>query len=186
LTASWPWDEGNLLFVDALAMQLAVTLTRRRSPARARGACARRLARAGAGRRALSRADRTRGGGSESRALAFIADASSILAGTLDAEGSLLDVARLAVSRVADGFAVDLVDGEAVRRIAYAGDAPEEELTHLLDRVVPSVLQSGDCVIANRASTASVPRTSGQGSAGTPSRGSSASPFDRTPACSAR
>jgi PAS domain S-box-containing protein len=56
------------------------------------------------------------------RRFAFLAEASNVLASTLDSDTSLGDVARLAVPMLGDGCAIDLLqDGGQVRRVAAAG-----------------------------------------------------------------
>ncbi len=71
----------------------------------------------------------------------FLADCSRELAGTLDREGTLQTVARLAVPVVADWCVVDLVeDGGRVRRVAAAGaDPASAELAHVLGGVPPEL-----------------------------------------------
>jgi PAS domain S-box-containing protein len=52
------------------------------------------------------------------------ADAAEVLSATLDHDGILRAIVQLAVPGLADACAVDLVDGEGLRRAAAAGDLP--------------------------------------------------------------
>ena len=62
------------------------------------------------------------------RRLAFLAEASAVLAASLDFEQTLARVARLAVPAIADWCAIDMVeDGERLRRIAAAHADPAKE-----------------------------------------------------------
>jgi serine phosphatase RsbU (regulator of sigma subunit)/PAS domain-containing protein len=61
-------------------------------------------------------------------ALGFLAQASGVLAGSLDYERTLLDVARLAVPDVADWCAVDIVEADgSLRQITSTHPDPEQE-----------------------------------------------------------
>src|SRR4051794_35761466 len=61
-------------------------------------------------------------------ALGFLAQASEVLAGSLDYEQTLADVARLAVPDVADWCAVDVVqDDGSLRQITSTHTDPEQE-----------------------------------------------------------
>lgn len=83
--------------------------------------------------RALAEADQAR------RRLALVAEASRILASSLDYERTLTDVARLLVPEAADWVLVDVIDDDgAVRSIATAhADPQREELTRELRRRYP-------------------------------------------------
>lgn len=60
--------------------------------------------------------------------LRFIADASSILASSLDEDLTLQAVARLAVPRLADLCVVDIVDSEGrIRRVAHSATDPRKD-----------------------------------------------------------
>ena len=50
----------------------------------------------------------------------FLAEASRVLAGSLDLQETLRAVARLAVPQIADWCAVDLADGDGIERVAVA------------------------------------------------------------------
>jgi K+-sensing histidine kinase KdpD len=73
------------------------------------------------------------------RRLAFLAEASAVLASSLDYEATLASVARLAVPFLADWCVVDLVDDDGtIRRVAQAHCDPEKErLAHELHRRYP-------------------------------------------------
>src|SRR3954469_21856947 len=61
-------------------------------------------------------------------ALGFLAQASGVLAGSLDYERTLAEVARLAVPDVADWCAVDIVEGDgSLRQITSVRPDPEQE-----------------------------------------------------------
>src|SRR5919206_3191476 len=61
-------------------------------------------------------------------ALGFLAQASGVLAGSLDYERTLAEVARLAVPDVADWCAVDIVDPDgSLRQITSVHPDPEQE-----------------------------------------------------------
>jgi PAS domain S-box-containing protein len=57
---------------------------------------------------------------------AFLAEASGILAGSLDYRKTLSKVARLVVPRLADWCSVDIVEGEDIRQVAVAHSDPEK------------------------------------------------------------
>src|SRR5205823_4160557 len=92
--------------------------------------------------------------------LAFLSEASALLASSLDVEGTLRRVARLAVPHFADWCAVDLVEsGGALQRVAVAHVDPErvdlaerlaEAFPPLLDdtHVVGEVVRSGKVRVA--------------------------------------
>ncbi|MBW4683083.1 MAG: PAS domain-containing protein [Microcoleus vaginatus WJT46-NPBG5] len=62
------------------------------------------------------------------RRLAFLSDASALLAASLDCEIALANVARLAVLHLADWCAVDLLDeNQSMRRVAVVHQNPEKE-----------------------------------------------------------
>ena len=69
----------------------------------------------------------------------FLAEASEVLASSLDYETTLASVARLAVPRLADWCTVDIVEREAhVRRVATAHvDQAKEELVNYLQQRYP-------------------------------------------------
>src|SRR5919205_257623 len=61
-------------------------------------------------------------------ALGFLAQASGVLAGSLDYERTLAEVARLVVPDVADWCAVDIVDADgSLRQITSVHPDPEQE-----------------------------------------------------------
>src|SRR4051794_28175786 len=61
-------------------------------------------------------------------ALGFLAQASGVLAGSLDYEQTLLEVTRLAVPDVADWCAVDIVEPDgSLRQITSTHPDPEQE-----------------------------------------------------------
>src|SRR3954452_1894287 len=61
-------------------------------------------------------------------ALGFLAQASGVLAGSLDYERTLSEVARLAVPDLADWCAVDIVEGDgSLRQITSIHPDPEQE-----------------------------------------------------------
>jgi PAS domain-containing protein len=74
--------------------------------------------------------------------LALLAEASAVLAGSLDYATTLRQVARLAVSQLADWCTVDLVDDDGViRRVAAAhADPAKEALLHEVLRRYPMEL----------------------------------------------
>ena len=81
---------------------------------------------------------------SEARSV-FLAEASRLLAASLDYETTLSNVAQLAVPRVADWCAVDLLDDQgAMRRLAVAHVDPEKaRLAHDLERRYPTDRNAG-------------------------------------------
>lgn len=75
---------------------------------------------------------------SESRA-SFLAEASRILASSLDYERTLRNVAALAIPQVADWCAVDLVEDGAIRRVAIEHpDVQQVELVRQLETRYPA------------------------------------------------
>jgi PAS domain S-box-containing protein len=73
---------------------------------------------------ALNRLDLQEQSAREKRRLAFLAEASEVLASSLDYEATLDRVAHLAVERIADWCTVHLVDGGAVTRLVTAHADP--------------------------------------------------------------
>ncbi|OLC37451.1 MAG: hypothetical protein AUH81_06015 [Candidatus Rokubacteria bacterium 13_1_40CM_4_69_5] len=73
------------------------------------------------------------------RRAAFLAEASAVLASSLDYDATLSEVARLAVPSVADLCVVDMLeaDGSVRRAVVFAGDADKGELASALRRHVP-------------------------------------------------
>jgi serine phosphatase RsbU (regulator of sigma subunit)/PAS domain-containing protein len=68
----------------------------------------------------------------------FLAEASRVLAGSLDVQETLGAVARLAVPEIADWCAVDLADGDEIRRVAVAHvDPARVELARALQERYP-------------------------------------------------
>jgi PAS domain S-box-containing protein len=77
----------------------------------------------------------------------FLAEASRLLAATLDYADTLRTVARLAVPEVADWCAVDLATGDAVERVAVAHvDPARVELAREVQRRYPADPRSGQGV----------------------------------------
>jgi PAS domain S-box-containing protein len=83
----------------------------------------------------------------------FLADASRVLAGSLDYQATLRAVAELAVPQIADWCGVDVVDGDEVERVAVAHVNPERiVLAHEMqqrypprpDSVIFQVVASGE------------------------------------------
>jgi PAS domain S-box-containing protein len=58
------------------------------------------------------------------QALAFLAEASTVLAETLDVQRTLGDLARIAVPRLADWCTIDLLEGEEIRTVGVAHADP--------------------------------------------------------------
>jgi PAS domain S-box-containing protein len=84
-------------------------------------------------------------------ALRFLAEATSTLSSSLDYEGTLTAVARLAVPRIADWAAVDVLERDsAIRRLAVEGDPAGLADPHAVQNVVRTgrseLLQSSICV----------------------------------------
>jgi signal transduction histidine kinase/DNA-binding response OmpR family regulator len=73
------------------------------------------------------------------RRAAFLAEASAVLASSLDYDATLSEVARLAVPSVADLCVVDILeaDGSVRRAVVFAGDGGKVELASALRRHVP-------------------------------------------------
>jgi PAS domain S-box-containing protein len=61
-----------------------------------------------------------------SERLAFLAEASAILAGSLDYRKTLAKVARLVVPKLADWCSVDVVEGEEIRQVVVAHVDPQK------------------------------------------------------------
>lgn len=88
----------------------------------------------------------------------FLVDASAILASSLDFEGTLTQIANLSVPHIADWCAIDLLEGEGIRRVAVAhADPAKIDLAHEMYRRYPpnlrestgvgAVLQSGQAAL---------------------------------------
>jgi PAS domain S-box-containing protein len=100
----------------------------------------------------------------QERKSAFLAEASTVLASSLDYETTLASVAQLAVPFIADWCAVDILeDNQDIRRVAIAhGDPVKVELAWELERRyprnfyatvgLPTVLRSGQSAIATEIS----------------------------------
>ena len=71
--------------------------------------------------------------------LAFIAESSEILSGSLDLDTTLQGLASIAVPRIADWCTVDLLDGKEIRNVAVAHVDPAkvEEVHRLRERYPP-------------------------------------------------
>ncbi len=93
------------------------------------------------------------------RRVEFLSEASKLLAGSLDYQTTMVNVARLAVPALADACFVDLLEDGALRQVAVAHADPEREA--LLDQIrwrhpidptasygIAKVLQSGRSEIA--------------------------------------
>ena len=87
--------------------------------------------------------------------LTFIAEASEILSGSLDPDATLQKLASIAVPRIADWCAVDLLEGEEIRSVAVAHVDPAkvESVHRLRERYspdphsqtgVPNVIRTGE------------------------------------------
>jgi signal transduction histidine kinase/HAMP domain-containing protein len=88
---------------------------------------------------AREQAARLRAEGAEQR-FAFLAEASTLLASSLDYQATLTSIARLAVPHLADWCAVDIVDEEGtphMLEVAHADPAKTELARTLHDRLVP-------------------------------------------------
>lgn len=83
-------------------------------------------------------------------ALRFLADASTVLASSLDYQTTLVNVARLAVPRIADWCVVDIVEEDgSIQRLAVAHvDPAKEELASEVQRRYPSDPSSSQGVAA--------------------------------------
>lgn len=69
----------------------------------------------------------------------FLAEVSSVLAGTLDYQATLVAVAQLAVPQLADWCSVDIIEDGIVQRLAVAHVEPAKaQLAHDLHRMFPS------------------------------------------------
>ncbi len=98
---------------------------------------------------------------------AFLAEASTVLASSLDYETTLASVARLAVPFLADWCAVDILEeNQSIRRVAIAhGNPLKEELAWELNRrypenfnaaagLLPKVLRTGQSLLSDEISDA--------------------------------
>src|SRR5437762_13092756 len=76
----------------------------------------------------------------DTRALAFLAEASAVLASSLDYEATLSRVAELAVPGLADWCVVDLLDDDGrIRRVAVVcGDRSRTEVADRLRESYPA------------------------------------------------
>jgi PAS domain S-box-containing protein len=93
----------------------------------------------------------------------FLAEASRVLAGSLDYQETLRAVARLAVPRVADWCAVDVARGEGIERVAVAHVDPERvQLAHDVHERYPADPRSGTGVygVLRRGASELYPRIS--------------------------
>ena len=61
------------------------------------------------------------------RSQGLLAEASALLAGAIEYEQALVEVARLAVFDFADSCIVEIIDGDTVRTLAIADADPEQE-----------------------------------------------------------
>lgn len=87
--------------------------------------------------------------------LAYIAEASEVLAGSLDLDATLQKLASITVPRIADWCAVDLIEGDEIRSVAVAHvDPAKVESVHRLRELyppdpesetgVPNVIRTGE------------------------------------------
>lgn len=87
----------------------------------------------------LDRIEAQRDAAERGAKLAFLADAATELASSLDYEVTLANVARMAVPRFADWCAIDIVDDGRLRRLAVAHVDPEKvQLAHDLAQRYPT------------------------------------------------
>ncbi len=83
-------------------------------------------------------ASRERAANERAQKQEFLAQAGELLAGSLDFERTLMQVAQSAVPYLADWCFVDLLEGQFYRRVAIAHSDPSEtELAHSMKRVFP-------------------------------------------------
>src|SRR5215475_6017842 len=81
----------------------------------------------------------------DARALAFLAEASAVLASSLDYEATLARVAQLAVPELADWCVVDLVDQGDIRRVAVVcADRERMDVARVLRDRVPRGLERAE------------------------------------------
>ena len=104
----------------------------------------------------------------QGRKSAFLAEASKVLASSLDYEITLANMAKLAVPYIADWCAVDILDeNQVIRRVAIAHlDPSKVELAWKLNRLapdnlnqstrLPTVLRTGESAIATEISESSL------------------------------
>ncbi len=89
---------------------------------------------------ALNRIELDRSNLAEKRRLVFLAEASQVLASSLDYEATLQQVARLAVPQIADWCTVHIVDGEAVTRLVIHAEPDAMELAREYSARYPEVI----------------------------------------------
>lgn len=92
----------------------------------------------------LDRAELRRESREEAERMRFLADASELLATTIDWKQTLTNVAHVAVPRFADWVAVDILEGNRVTRVAIHHEDPEKvELARALFETYPPRLRPG-------------------------------------------
>jgi signal transduction histidine kinase len=115
-------NETDLMFVNAVANQLAVALDRHKvlqQEIAARG-----------------RAD------AAGRRMQFLADASKVLAGSFNSRGIWESLARLAVPEIADCCVVDTLEDQSLRRITVISpDLPTNITQHKVERALTAVVK---------------------------------------------
>jgi signal transduction histidine kinase len=132
LECATTFNEADLMFVDAIANQLAVALDRHR--AWQQETAARREAEAA------------------ERRMRFLADASRLLSASFDYRNTWENMARLAVSEIADYCFIDLLEDQSLRRIVLLSpdlspEVTEKQVEGILISVVRQVLKTHRPVI---------------------------------------
>jgi hypothetical protein len=127
LECATTFNEADLMFVDAIANQLAVALDRHR--AWQQETAARREAEA------------------DERRMRFLADASRLLSASFDYRNTWENMARLAVSEIADYCFIDLLEDQSLRRIVLLSpdlspEVTEKQVEGILISVVKHVLNA--------------------------------------------
>lgn len=132
LEGTTPFNEADLVFINAIANQLAIALDRHR--AWQLEMAARAAAEAG------------------ERRMRFLADAARLLAASFDYRSAWESVARLAVPDIADYCFVDVLEEQSIRRIAVVspdltGNVAQEQVERMLASTVSQVLKTREAIV---------------------------------------
>ncbi|MFB4279859.1 MULTISPECIES: PP2C family protein-serine/threonine phosphatase [unclassified Nonomuraea] len=79
--------------------------------------------------------------------LSVLSEASLAMTSSLDGDTALRRLSRILVPRLADWCAVDLVEGETVRRVSVAMSGPETRFAHLHSKTGPLPLELEDLLL---------------------------------------
>jgi signal transduction histidine kinase len=132
LEGTTPFNETDLIFINAIANQLSIALDRYK-----------------AWQFEMAARDEAEAG---QRRMRFLADAARLLAASFDYRSGWESVARLAVPDIADYCFVDVVEEQSTRRIAVVApdvrdNVAQDEVERMLTTTVSQVLKTREAIV---------------------------------------